>query len=94
MRLPSGFVKRLRRACRAYAQKYVDLQSASFQRLGIFGRWEKPYLTMAPEYQAVIAGAFVDFFEKGYVYRALKLVNWCINDFEWARSSTGRATDS
>jgi isoleucyl-tRNA synthetase len=46
----------IRKACRAYAQKYVDLQNASFQRLGIFGRWDKPYLTMAPEYQAVIAG--------------------------------------
>lgn len=69
----------IRRACRAYAQKYVDLQNISFQRLGIFGRWEKPYLTMAPEYQAVIAGAFVDFFAKGYVYRGLKPVNWCIS---------------
>jgi len=69
----------IRRACRAYAQKYVDLQNASFQRLGIFGSWEKPYLTMAPAYQAVIAGAFVDFFAKGYVYRGLKPVNWCIN---------------
>jgi isoleucyl-tRNA synthetase len=67
----------IRRACRAYAQKYVDLQNASFQRLAIFGRWEKPYLTMAPEYQAVIAGAFVDFFAKGFVYRGLKPVNWC-----------------
>jgi len=69
----------IRRACRAYAQKYVDLQNASFQRLAIFGRWEKPYLTMSPEYQAVIAGAFVDFFAKGFVYRGLKPVNWCIN---------------
>lgn len=69
----------IRKACRAYAQKYVDLQNASFQRLGIFGRWEKPYMTMAPEYQAVIAGAFVDFFAKGYVYRGLKPVNWCIS---------------
>ena len=69
----------IRKACRAYAQKYVDLQNTSFQRLGIFGRWDKPYMTMAPEYQAVIAGAFVDFFAKGYVYRGLKPVNWCIN---------------
>ncbi|MFN0107026.1 MAG: isoleucine--tRNA ligase [Bryobacteraceae bacterium] len=70
----------IRRACQAYARKYVDLQSVSFQRLGIFARWEKPYLTMAPEYQSVIAGAFVDFFAKGYVYRGLKPVIWCIND--------------
>ena len=69
----------IRKACRAYAQKYVDLQNTSFQRLGIFGRWDKPYMTMAPEYQAVIAGAFVDFFARGYVYRGLKPVNWCIS---------------
>ena len=69
----------IRRACRAYAQKYVNLQSSSFQRLGVMGRWEDPYLTMAPEYQAAIAGAFVDFYAKGYVYRGLKPVNWCIS---------------
>ncbi len=69
----------IRRACRAYAQKYVNLQSGSFQRLGVFGRWDDPYLTMAPEYQAAIAGAFVDFYAKGYVYRGLKPVNWCIS---------------
>ena len=69
----------IRRACRAYAQKYVKLQSTSFQRLGVFGRWDDPYLTMAPEYQAAIAGAFVDFYAKDYIYRGLKPVNWCIN---------------
>lgn len=69
----------IRKACRAYAQKYVDLQSKSFQRLGVFGSWERPYLTMAPEYQAVIASAFVDFFDKGFVYRGLKPVNWCLS---------------
>ncbi|MFO0365536.1 MAG: isoleucine--tRNA ligase [Acidobacteriota bacterium] len=69
----------IRRACRAYAQKYVNLQSASFQRLGVFGRWDDPYLTMAPEYQAAIAGAFVDFYAKDYIYRGLKPVNWCLN---------------
>ena len=69
----------IRRACRAYAQKYVNLQSGSFQRLGVMGRWDDPYLTMAPEYQAAIAGAFVDFYAKGYVYRGLKPVNWCIS---------------
>jgi isoleucyl-tRNA synthetase len=69
----------IRRACRAYAQKYVNLQSASFQRLGVLGRWNDPYLTMAPDYQAAIAGAFVDFYAKDYIYRGLKPVNWCIN---------------
>jgi isoleucyl-tRNA synthetase len=69
----------IRQECRKYAQKYVDLQSKSFQRLGIFGRWEDPYLTMAPAYQAAIAQAFVDFLDQGYVYKGLKPVNWCIS---------------
>ncbi|MEO7145234.1 MAG: isoleucine--tRNA ligase [Bryobacteraceae bacterium] len=70
----------IRRECRKYAQKYVDLQSADFQRLGVFGRWKNPYLTMSPEYESVIAGAFVDFLDRGYVYKGLKPVNWCIHD--------------
>lgn len=69
----------IRQECRKYAQKYVDIQSREFQRLGIFGRWEDPYLTMAPEYQGAIAQAFVDFADQGYVYKGLKPVNWCPN---------------
>ncbi|HYP09548.1 MAG TPA: isoleucine--tRNA ligase [Bryobacteraceae bacterium] len=70
----------IRRECRRYADKYVNLQREDFIRLGIFGQWDKPYLTMEPKYQAVIAGAFVDFLDKGYVYKGLKPVNWCLND--------------
>src|ERR1700677_3116397 len=40
----------VRRACRAYAQKYLDLQRSQFKRLGVFGRWNRPYSTMTPEY--------------------------------------------
>ncbi|MBK9170043.1 MAG: isoleucine--tRNA ligase [Bryobacterales bacterium] len=69
----------IRRACREYAAKYVELQKRDFIRLGVFGRWEDPYLTMTPEYQAVIAGAFVDFLDRGYVYKGLKPVNWCMS---------------
>jgi isoleucyl-tRNA synthetase len=69
----------IRQACRRYAEKYVKLQSEDFQRLGIFGRWEYPYLTMAAPYQAAIARAFVDFLDQGYVYKGLKPVNWCIH---------------
>jgi isoleucyl-tRNA synthetase len=69
----------IRGECRKYAQKYVDLQSESFQRLGVFGRWEAPYTTMSPGYEAVIAGAFVDFLAKGSVYKGLKPVNWCMS---------------
>ncbi len=70
----------IRAACRKYAEKYVDLQRKDFIRLGVFGRWQDPYLTMSPQYEAVIAGAFVDFLDQGYVYKGLKPVNWCIRD--------------
>jgi isoleucyl-tRNA synthetase len=70
----------IRIACRKYATKFVEAMRVEFKRLGVFGRWHDPYLTMSPEYQAVIAGAFVDFLDKGYVYKGLKPVNWCIVD--------------
>jgi isoleucyl-tRNA synthetase len=67
-------------ACRAYAQKYVDLQTSQFKRIGCFGRWETPYRTMARGYEARILEAFYGFLEKGFVYRGLKPVYWCIHD--------------
>ena len=70
----------VRRVCRKYAEKWVNLQREDFKRLGILGRWDDPYLTMKPAYQATIARAFVDFLDKGYVYKGLKPVNWCIHD--------------
>ena len=69
----------IRAACRAYASKYVEIHRREFKRLGVFGRWEDPYLTMSPEYEAVIAQAFVDFLAQGYVYKGLKPVHWCIH---------------
>jgi isoleucyl-tRNA synthetase len=69
----------IRGECRKYAQKYVDLQSQDFQRLGVFGRWEQPYLTMTADYEAEIAQTFVDFLDRGYVYKGLKPVNWCLS---------------
>jgi isoleucyl-tRNA synthetase len=67
-------------ACREYAQKYVDLQTEQFQRIGCFGRWETPYKTMSREYEARTLEAFYGFLEKGFVYRGLKPVYWCIHD--------------
>jgi isoleucyl-tRNA synthetase len=67
-------------ACRAYAQKYVDLQTQQFERIGVFGRWSKPYMTMARDYEARTLEAFYGFLEKGFVYRGLKPVYWCIHD--------------
>ncbi|HUD22667.1 MAG TPA: isoleucine--tRNA ligase, partial [Acidobacteriaceae bacterium] len=70
----------VRRACREYAQKYLDLQREQFIRLGIFGRWATPYSTMDPAYEARIAETFFHFFENGFVYKGLKPVSWCIHD--------------
>ena len=67
-------------ACRAYAQKYIDLQTQQFERIGVFGRWQKPYMTMARDYEARTLEAFYGFLEKGFVYRGLKPVYWCIHD--------------
>ena len=69
-----------RRMCREYAGRYVEAHKRDFKRLGVFGQWDKPYLTMDPEHEATIARAFIDFLEKGYVYRGLKPVYWCIYD--------------
>ncbi len=70
----------VRRACREYAQKYVDLQRSQFERIGVFGRWNDPYLTMSFEYEARIVETFYEFFEQGFVYKGLKPVFWCIHD--------------
>jgi isoleucyl-tRNA synthetase len=67
-------------ACRAYAQRFVDLQTSQFERLGCFGRWSDPYKTMSREYEARTLEAFYGFLEKGFVYRGLRPVYWCIHD--------------
>src|SRR6201985_3825735 len=68
------------RACREYAQKFIDMQRNQLIRLGIFGRWDDPYLTMSKEYEARALEIFYDFFEKGFVYKGLKPVYWCLHD--------------
>ena len=67
-------------ACRRYALKWIDRQRESFKRLGIFGRWDQPYLTMARGYEAEIVRVFAQAAEKGYLYRGKKPVYWCITD--------------
>ncbi|OFW35646.1 MAG: isoleucine--tRNA ligase [Acidobacteria bacterium RIFCSPLOWO2_12_FULL_60_22] len=69
----------IRQECRKYAAKYVELHRRDFKRLGVFGQWDAPYLTMSATYEAVIAGAFLEFLDKGYVYKGLKPVHWCIH---------------
>ena len=66
-----------RRACRAYAGRFIDVMTGEFQRLGVFGDWAHPYLTMAFRYQADIAAALGRFVERGLVYKGKKPVHWC-----------------
>jgi isoleucyl-tRNA synthetase len=68
-----------RRACRAYAERFIGVMTQEFQRLGVFGDWEHPYLTMNFKYQAAIARALGKFVERGLVYKGKKPVHWCIH---------------
>jgi isoleucyl-tRNA synthetase len=66
-----------RRECRAYAEKYVDIQRRDFKRLGIIGTWDDPYKTLKFEYQAAIVRALGKFVEQDMVYKGKKPVHWC-----------------
>jgi isoleucyl-tRNA synthetase len=69
-----------RRACREHAADALKRQTRDFQRLGIHGLWEDPYLTMSPQYEAETARLFGRFVERGYVYKGARPVYWCIHD--------------
>lgn len=66
----------VRRRSEDYARRFVEVQRAQFRRLGVFGTWEDPYLTLAPEYEAEILRAFAAFVDKGLVYQSKKPVYW------------------
>jgi isoleucyl-tRNA synthetase len=68
----------IRKACEAYARKYIDLQRTQFKRLGVLGDWENPYLTLNKEYEADELRLFANIVEKGFVYRGKKPVYWSI----------------
>ena len=70
----------VRAACRKYAQKYLDLQRTQFKRIGVFGRFERPYVTMDPQYESVVLATFYSFYEHGFVYKGLRAVYWCMHD--------------
>jgi len=67
----------IRQHCRKYAEKFIDVQREEFKRLGCFGEWEDPYLTMKYRYQAIIVRELGRFFASGAVYRGKKPVHWC-----------------
>jgi isoleucyl-tRNA synthetase len=70
----------VRLECRKYAQKYLDLQREQFKRIGVLGRFDKPYSTMTPGYESVVLATFYKFFEDGFVYKGLRPVYWCMHD--------------
>ena len=73
-------VPEFRSACHDFAQHYVDVQMASFKRIGVIGDWEHPYLTMDPGFEAEEVKVFGEMFKKGYIYKGLKPVYWCPHD--------------
>jgi isoleucyl-tRNA synthetase len=70
----------VRAECRKYAQKYLDLQRQQFKRIGVFGRFDRPYATMNPQYESVVLSTFFSFYENGFVYKGLRAVYWCMHD--------------
>jgi len=67
----------VREQCKKYALKYIDIQREEFRRLGVFGEWEKPYLTMDPEYEGEVLRHLAAFFALGNVYKGKRPVHWC-----------------
>jgi isoleucyl-tRNA synthetase len=70
----------LRALCEAFARKYVDIQRRQFKSLGVLGDWERPYLTIDPDYEVAIIEVFEDLWKNGHVQRRRKPIHWCIQD--------------
>jgi isoleucyl-tRNA synthetase len=66
-----------RRFCRVYADQYVGIQREQFKRLGVFGDWDNPYLTMTYDYEATTVAEFGKLYLNGSVYKGKKPVYWC-----------------
>lgn len=67
----------VREECKKYALEFVDIMRGQFKRLGVFGEWKAPYLTMHPEYEAEVLRYLAAFFASGNVYKGKKPVHWC-----------------
>ena len=65
--------------CREYASTQIELQKADFKRLGVFGDWDNPYLTMNFHQEANIVRALAKIYDNGHVTRGMKPVNWCLD---------------
>lgn len=69
--------KELRDLSRKYAEEFIDVQRREFIRLGVFGSWDSPYITMSPDYEAMIVSAINEIWKKGKIYSYFKPVFWC-----------------
>jgi isoleucyl-tRNA synthetase len=67
----------VRQRCRAYAEKFIDIQRQEFKRLGVLGHWDHPYLTMRPAYVAEILEEYGQFSFSGAIHRSKKPIHWC-----------------
>ncbi len=67
----------VRRRCRAYAEKFIDIQRTEFKRLGVLGNWDHPYLTMRNSYVAEILEEYGQFYFSGAIHRSKKPIHWC-----------------
>ena len=84
----------IRRRCRAFAEKFYRIQREQFQRLGVLGDWDDPYLTMSPDYEAGIIRMFRRLVERGFIYRGLRPVHVVRRVLHGARRSRGRVRRS
>ncbi|MBM0108621.1 isoleucine--tRNA ligase [Steroidobacter sp. S1-65] len=71
--------REFRQACREYAMSQINGQREDFKRLGVMGDWDRPYITMAPKYEAEQLRAFAQILRNGHVYKGLKPVHWCLD---------------
>ncbi|MBM6722896.1 isoleucine--tRNA ligase [Pseudoflavonifractor phocaeensis] len=69
-----------RTKCREYAEGYIAKMTGQFQRLGVLGEWENPYITLLPEFEAKQIEVFGKMAEKGLIYKGMKPVYWCPAD--------------
>lgn len=73
-------VSDFRNKCKDFVLSYVNIQREGFKRLGVIGDWDRPYLTLAPEFEARQIEVFGDMANKGYIYKGMKPVYWCAYD--------------
>ena len=70
-------VNEFRDTCKNFTEKYKDVQTEGFKRLGVLGDWDHPYVTYQPQMEAKQIGVFSKMYQKGYIYKGLKPVYWC-----------------